>query len=489
MIALPAAEAEDFYTQFSTELSQLKGKLEAYGPSQSSLEGPIKHIATAVTEPVNNRSSARASHLSPRQARQQSMTSRDTILEARRMAGDAPRSSARKMKTKTPVKVQPRRFFPEDFDDEAERRFNGSQPSNDLSGIVETREGNLETIREQDEQRGREDITESRAVESKRGADPPVERRRVPHCPRFAEKKRPAEIQPVEEERPKRPDAPDTLPLYFSADDEEEDPVVIDSAVMKDVAHEHSSTSTVSTLSGIVSSMPVLSDENRSILSAMLRDSRPCKAVDPDTLAEEKSITIRQVKDALIYFPNDESGSYSGILVRGKPHGYGTMSYSDGRTYAGQWTHGRWHGSGRAHFSNGDCFVGAYVDDQRHGVGRYEWNDGRVYDGQFVNDKRSGQGTYSWPDGAVYRGEFRDGLRHGEGSYSFADGSVYSGEWQFGKQHGFGELTWKNGKKYIGGWQHGCAHGHGVETRADGTIRYEGLWRNDRPERPRREDP
>jgi hypothetical protein len=197
----------------------------------------------------------------------------------------------------------------------------------------------------------------------------------------------------------------------------------------------------------------------------------------------EDVIKISHVRLKALEDPYGDKGQYTGMLVRRKPHGQGTMQYEDGRCYTGDFKFGRWHGNGRALFSNGDLYVGEYDMDQRHGKGRYEWEDGRMYDGNFHRDQRQGMGTYSWADGAVYTGDFFAGQRHGHGTYKFVDGSVYVGEWRSGKYHGVGECKWADNRYYRGEWENGRAHGYGKETRPDGTIRHDGEWKNDRPVR------
>lgn len=198
---------------------------------------------------------------------------------------------------------------------------------------------------------------------------------------------------------------------------------------------------------------------------------------------EEGVVRVEKVQGRVITDPYGDKGRYTGLLVKGKPYGHGSMHYDDGRSYTGEWKSGRWHGKGRTLFVNGDFFVGEYTKDQRHGLGRYEWSDGRVYDGQFRKDRREGKGTYSWPDGAIYTGDFKDGHRHGQGCYKFKDGSVYTGEFKDGKYHGVGECVWADGRCYRGEWYQGHAHGYGVELRPNGSVRHDGEWRKDRPVR------
>ena len=183
--------------------------------------------------------------------------------------------------------------------------------------------------------------------------------------------------------------------------------------------------------------------------------------------------------------PYGDQGEYEGSLDdEGLPHGSdGQMTYVDLRTYQGEWRHGQWHGRGKATFANGDTFDGMYHQDQRHGYGIYQWKDGRSYQGGFCLDQRQGVGEYKWPDGSHYKGDFHKGLRHGNGVYTFRDGSVYTGEWNKGKYHGQGECIWKDGRTYKGEWAHGKANGYGREVRADGSVRHDGLWKNDVPVR------
>lgn len=196
--------------------------------------------------------------------------------------------------------------------------------------------------------------------------------------------------------------------------------------------------------------------------------------------SRREHVTSHTVRD-----PYGDEGQFTGVLSRGKPDSYGTMLYADGRVYSGSWKRGRWDGHGQVMFLNGDTYTGEYVRDKRHGVGRYEWSNGRVYDGGFERDQREGHGIYSWPDGSVYSGDFHNGLRHGLGTFTFSDGSVYNGTWRDGKQNGHGECVWADGRCFRGDWVTGHAR-YGVEVRADGTIRHNGEWCNDRPVRKKK---
>lgn len=71
----------------------------------------------------------------------------------------------------------------------------------------------------------------------------------------------------------------------------------------------------------------------------------------------------------------------------------------------------------------------------------------------------------------------------------FSGGGQYNGNWKDGMYHGYGECTWPDGHLYKGEWKEGKTHGKGVEYRADGSIRHEGMFRDDEPvKRKVRED-
>jgi hypothetical protein len=76
-------------------------------------------------------------------------------------------------------------------------------------------------------------------------------------------------------------------------------------------------------------------------------------------------VRIEKVQGRVLCDPYGDQGRYTGLLVKAKPYGHGTMHYDDGRSYTGDWKNGRWHGKGRTLFVNGDFYVGEYVKDQR----------------------------------------------------------------------------------------------------------------------------
>ncbi|CAB9498322.1 whole genome shotgun sequence [Seminavis robusta] len=204
-------------------------------------------------------------------------------------------------------------------------------------------------------------------------------------------------------------------------------------------------------------------------------------------VSEANEETLKSVVDQAVQDPYGDKGIYTGTVSpkSGWPHGKGRLVYegkgNQQRIFDGEWYHGRWHGYGKAKFSNGDAYEGGYEYDQRHGFGKYTWSDGRSYEGEFKEDKRHGKGTFRWPDGAVYEGDFIDGQRDGHGLYKFGGGCKYEGGWSDGKYSGSGTCIWVDGRCYSGQWLNGMRHGQGIETGADGKVRHDGQWAQDKP--------
>ena len=50
-----------------------------------------------------------------------------------------------------------------------------------------------------------------------------------------------------------------------------------------------------------------------------------------------------------------------------------------------------------------------------HGYGIMTWNDGRIYEGEYADDLRQGFGSFFWADGRKYIGKWENGKQHGKG--------------------------------------------------------------------------
>ena len=130
---------------------------------------------------------------------------------------------------------------------------------------------------------------------------------------------------------------------------------------------------------------------------------------------------------------------YTGDLVDGKRHGYGTERWPDGRQYVGQWHNGT-----------------------RHGLGMVTWPNGQKYIGEWETDLAIGRAVLSKPDGSTYVGQFLDSQRDGMGTQTYANGASYTGAWKDDHPEGWGVICTGEGKHAIGRLELNQRHGHGV---------------------------
>ncbi|KAL3800484.1 hypothetical protein HJC23_011721 [Cyclotella cryptica] len=172
-------------------------------------------------------------------------------------------------------------------------------------------------------------------------------------------------------------------------------------------------------------------------------------------------------------------GNYVGnVDSKGRPHGKGNMSWSNGDEYQGEWTAGKKEGSGKHHWKNsGDEYEGQWKNGKRDGKGRYLWADGIIYYGQWKNGEREGIGEYLGTNRDRYIGEWKNDKMCGRGKYLWADGSVYEGDFKNGKKEGTGKMCYTDGSYYEGEWKNGQEDGWGKEQSADKTS-YTGKWKN-----------
>uniref|UniRef100_S4R9T6 Alsin-like PH-like domain-containing protein n=1 Tax=Petromyzon marinus TaxID=7757 RepID=S4R9T6_PETMA len=122
--------------------------------------------------------------------------------------------------------------------------------------------------------------------------------------------------------------------------------------------------------------------------------------------------------------PQLRGAHYYGQWCDGKPHGWGRMTWPDGRTYIGNFKFGSEHGYGKYTVAN------ASTGKKEKYCG--EWREGKI----------NGYGLYKHADGEVYEGYLVGGVRHGHGmllsSKGEHAGGVYVGHWASGKRAGYG---------------------------------------------------
>ncbi len=207
-----------------------------------------------------------------------------------------------------------------------------------------------------------------------------------------------------------------------------------------------------------------------------------------------------------------DEGIFTGKILRDShyPHGKGNMRYDKYRSYNGEWSNGDWHGRGEMVNERSYSYKGNFRHNEKHGHGVLSYKDGRRYIGNFENDERHGEGYLVFPDGSYYRGSFKHDKFHGKGVSKFAQGGHYNGNWRRGKYDGYGICVWSDGRVYRGEWKKNgmtvkevrifclawivvvaqestpltqLRFTPIVEYRADGSLRHEGEFQNDRPVR------
>ena len=148
---------------------------------------------------------------------------------------------------------------------------------------------------------------------------------------------------------------------------------------------------------------------------------------------------------------------YEGMYFGGSRQGTGSYFYAGGfdeddkpvpgGVYLGEWLKGKMHGLGILSYSDGEYYVGAWKYDKKEGMGVYVWGMGS---GEVAGDK--------------YEGGFKNGNCHGNGRTMFNDGGWHKGLYRNGKMHGHGVMQTSDGWEYIGQWKDDELHGEVVCT-------------------------
>ncbi len=200
---------------------------------------------------------------------------------------------------------------------------------------------------------------------------------------------------------------------------------------------------------------------------------------------------------------------YKGEISNGKPHGVGILYngfpnwnkknlvyvFSSRSRYIGEWEKGKIHGRGTFTHSNGSKKKGIFKQGKdwettwfgelgnitktfskgkivlkkkyngilysKYGDGSLIWfqqsenfTDGK-YEGEIEKGKPNGMGKVTFKNGEYYKGEWIDGKFGGKGTFASSDGTKYIGEWMNGEYHGKGTLTFIDGLKKVGEFKNG----------------------------------
>ena len=123
---------------------------------------------------------------------------------------------------------------------------------------------------------------------------------------------------------------------------------------------------------------------------------------------------------------------YEGVLVGGKKHGKGTMTWPSGNKYEGDWLDDKRTGKGTMTWSSGEKYEGDYIDDKKTGKGKMVYSYGE-YEGDWLDDRMTGKGILTWTSGDRYEGDWLDDKMTGQGTFKSKDGSKYVGQFLDGK--------------------------------------------------------
>lgn len=189
-------------------------------------------------------------------------------------------------------------------------------------------------------------------------------------------------------------------------------------------------------------------------------------------------------------------GTYEGLVLEGRPDGFGLMLYNNNSLYDGDWKAGKWNGQG-AYVNEKDSIVGIWKDGELNGeavikttefiyqgeclgnlpdgLGTLVLKDSSYYAGEWISGKRDGYGDMIYSNSDTYFGDWKDNLFNGTGRYIYdATGDYYDGEWKAGLQHGVG-LYKSSDFEYIGNWEEGWMNGEGEIVYSNNDI-YKGSF-------------
>ena len=147
-----------------------------------------------------------------------------------------------------------------------------------------------------------------------------------------------------------------------------------------------------------------------------------------------------------------EVGEYTGHFVDGRPHGEGTLTYTDSDPmqrykYDGKWADGLQSGNGSMSFKSGDVYRGEFKEGVPHGKGEFRYVNGDVETAVWDRGQRHGVSVYKSPESEESL-TFKEGIAEGPSTYkNLADGSVEEREFRNGVKAGKAVVNFVNGDR------------------------------------------
>lgn len=170
------------------------------------------------------------------------------------------------------------------------------------------------------------------------------------------------------------------------------------------------------------------------------------------------------------------SGTYTGLLLNGKPAGLGITLWSSGEVSVTEYKNAQRSGYGFSYGKNGDQYTGLWsADTMSSGTGSYTYPDGSRFSGTWSGMQRTG--TLTTVAGETYKGTWQNNVLNGKATYTNARGESYDGNWSAGKKSGSGTYKWASGDIYTGIWSNDQPNGNGTIRYANGDS-YTGTWTN-----------
>ena len=166
---------------------------------------------------------------------------------------------------------------------------------------------------------------------------------------------------------------------------------------------------------------------------------------------------------------------YEGGFKNGKRHGEGKLYNTLNKIkYQGNWVDNKAEGEGKLTLEEGKneySYDGQWKNNAANGKGKIILFGKQYYKGDFVKGKMEGKGKikfeYTNADGSYneyvhYEGNLENCFWHGKGKRYYKDGSImYDGEWKNGRRNGLGIFYYENGECYDGEFKNDLPNGKG----------------------------
>lgn len=133
----------------------------------------------------------------------------------------------------------------------------------------------------------------------------------------------------------------------------------------------------------------------------------------------------------IIYPEGNDSTSYEGEILRGKPAGRGVLMVRSGNKWEGDFKDGQMY-SGTKTDKNGVVCEGDFLSWKIHGRAVCRFPNGNIWTSDFVQNKATGKALVTAVNGSFYEGDVRDWLPEGMGKLTTQD-YVYEGVFKQGK--------------------------------------------------------